>query len=238
MYYLETANAFETREQQARETLLSKVLIPSPVFTLHDKCHAERAEVEVFITDKFRDSYGAEVHEFMPLLLSMSCLERRTGAIGMRKAAGNPLFLERYLDGNIETVMSDELDTPVNRVEIVEIGNLVAGRKGPSQFIFMMAMTALYEAGYKWITFTATRTLANNLDKLGFPMTRLAEASIDRLSEEEAQEWGSYYQTQPQVYAGSLAAATAIARKRPLFRKAMAMYRREIRRLAGQIREH
>ena len=90
-------------------------------------------------------------------------------------------------------------------------------------------------SGYKWITFTATQALANNLKKLGFPLVKLADATSDRLLGNEANEWGAYYDTKPQVFAGSLDAAAALARKRPLFRKALVLYRRKIRRLAKEL---
>ena len=235
MVYTETANAFNPRQDQARDALLSRVLSPSPVFTLHEHDDPERDRVEAFVAGKFSESFNAHIHEFMPLLLSMRCLTRFSGVIGMRKAADTPLFLERYLDSGIAETLSRAVGETVRREDIMEIGNLVAGRKGPSQFVFLVAMSALHEAGYRWITFTATQSLANNLRKLGFPMTLLADASAARLSAAEAAQWGSYYQTRPQVFAGSLDAALEIIRKRPLFRKAMALYRREIRRLARQI---
>lgn len=238
MYYADTDDIYQGRPNRGREALLDRVLAPSPVFTLHDAGHDERADVEAFVARKFHESYGAQIHEFMPLLLSMRCLNRYSGVIGMRRAAAHPLFLEKYLDDDIEQVLAATAGEPVARDGIVEIGNLVAGRKGPSQFVFLVAMTALHEAGFSWITFTATRSLANNLDRLGYPMIKLADASQERLSAAEARDWGSYYHTRPQVFAGSLEAATAIVRKRPLFRKVMALYRREIRRLAGQISGH
>lgn len=219
-----------------REALLGRVLAPAPVFTLHHHDDAERAQVEGFVAERFQRDYGADIHEFMPDLLSMRCLNSYSGVIGMRRAAGATLFLEQYLDCPVETLLSEVSGQAIARRDIVEIGNLVAGRKGPSQFVFLIMATLLHEAGIRWITFTATRALANNLAKLGFPMLKLAEASSDCLPETEAQEWGSYYHTQPCVYAGSLEGAMAIVRRRPLFRKAMAMYRRQIRQLAQEFR--
>jgi len=235
MYYVDTCNTQINTLAPVREALLDKVLAPAPVFTIHRQSDADRAEVEAFVADKFYEAFGAQIHEYMPALLSMRCMNGFSGVIGMRKAATSPLFLERYLDADIETVMAQRLGQDIERREIIEIGNLVAGRKGPSQFVFLVAMTALYDAGYRWITFTATRSLANNLDKLGFPMTVLADASVECLDQIEAQEWGTYYASKPQVYAGSLEDAMAIARKRPLFRRAMAMYRRRIRDISRQI---
>lgn len=230
------ANALQQDQQGSREALLKRVLSPSPVFTLHGNDCDERGKVEQFISEKFRTSYSAEIHEFMPQILSMRCLNSFSGAIGMRKAASSSLFLEHYLDSSIENSISTACGEPVARNEIVEIGNLVAGRKGPSQFVFLIATTVLKLAGYKWITFTATQELANNLNKLGFPMVKLADARLNCLSQEESQEWGSYYDTCPQVFVGSLDAAAAIARKRPMFRQALALYRKEIKRLVLELR--
>ncbi len=224
----------DNEKDTAREALLSRVLSPSPVFTLHGKDEAGRDSVEKFVATRFSKDYGAEIHEFMPDLLSMRCLNCFSGVIGMRRAATSGLFLEQYLDDSIEKLLSDTTGEEVARRQIIEIGNLVAGRKGPSQLVFLIATSMLHKAGYKWITFTATKTLANNLNKLGFPMVKLGEASVDRLPDGAAGEWGNYYRTQPCVYAGSLDGAMEIARRRPLFRKAMVMYRRCIRNLAKE----
>ncbi len=235
MYYLESENNFHNRESQVREALLSRVLTPAPVFTLHGRHCEERQDIEDFIAGKFHSSYGAQIHEFMPILLSMRCLNKFSGAIGMRRAGSSSLFLEQYLDSPIEDCLSNAVEEKVARKDIMEIGNLVAGRKGPSQFVFLIATSLLHLAGYKWITFTATQALANNLNKLGFPLVKLADATSDRLPGNEASEWGAYYDTKPQVFAGSLDAAAALARKRPLFRKALVLYRRKIRRLAKEL---
>jgi hypothetical protein len=235
MVYLDTAKEFQSHHTAPREALLSRVLSPTPVFTLHGRGCEERQDIEQFIADKFQADYNADIHEFMPMLLSMRCLNSFSGAIGMRRAASSPLFLEQYLNNSIEESIANASDEKVGRRDIIEIGNLVAGRKGPSQFVFLIATSLLHLAGYKWITFTATQALANNLNKLGFPMVKLADADVDCLTKEEAKEWGSYYDTRPQVFAGSLDAAVAIVRKRPLFRKVFALYRREIKRLAQEL---
>lgn len=236
MYYADSQTAINEDVTRTHDALLSRVLSPSPVFTLHDRSEEDRPAVEQFVAERFFKDYGAQIHEFLPLLLSMRCLNQFSGVVGMRRATNVPLFLERYLDKSIEQAISEEAGEEVERRSIVEIGNLVAGRKGPSQFVFLIFTSVLHQAGYQWITFTATQALANNLNKLGFSMEKLADANIDRLSPDEAEEWGSYYQTRPQVFAGNLDSAMAIARKRPLFRKALLLFRREIRDLADQIR--
>ena len=234
MTYANSSAVSSNIGQNGREALLARILSPSPVFTLHGRHDDERQQVEDFVANRFRKDYCAEIHEFMPDLLSMRCLNTFSGVIGMRRAAGSALFLEQYLDGDIESVLSAASGHDIARRDIVEIGNLVAGRKGPSQFVFLVATSLLFDAGVRWITFTATQTLANNLEKLGFPMIKLADASSEYLPESEAGEWGSYYQTRPCVFAGSLEGAMEIARRRPLFRKALAMYRKQIMELARE----
>lgn len=240
MLLAEPDNTFRYRQDRARDLLMSRILNPAPLFTLHDRHCGERWQVEKFVTDKFRQSFGAEIHEFMPLLLSMRCLNNFSGVIGMRKAVNSSLFLEQYLDSGVENALAAALgiqEGNIPRTDIMEIGNLVAGRKGPSQFVFLIATTVMREAGFQWITFTATQALANNLKNLGFPMVKLADASIERLPETQAGEWGNYYRNRPQVFAGSLDAAMAIARRRPLFSKATALYRNEISQLVLEVRE-
>lgn len=88
MYYLESENNFHNRESQVREALLSRVLTPASVYTLHGRHCEERQDIEDFIAGKFRSSYGAQIHEFMPILLSMRCLNNFSGAIAAGRFGG------------------------------------------------------------------------------------------------------------------------------------------------------
>jgi len=162
---------------------------------------ARRREAEAFIHDVFARRYGADVAAFAPNLALLEEQGRIIAAAGWRSADGDPLFLERYLDAPIESVLAKIAGHPVQRSRIVEVGGLAAGRRGASvQMIFLMA-EQLDRLGHEWVVFTATRELLTIFLRLGLPLLALAPADPTRLGD-EAGFWGSYYDTLPVVVAG------------------------------------
>jgi hypothetical protein len=86
------------------------------------------------------------------------------------------------------------------------------------------------------MVFTATRGLRNSLQKLGFPLLTLTTASPQHLDAAAQVEWGSYYQSEPLVVAGSLDTALQLIDERPLLRRALRLYRHRINCLAASLR--
>lgn len=208
-----------------RDSLLRRMLTPKPAFTLSRPADAVRTGLEAFVQDRFRSAWGARVTHFLPFLLGMHCLGICTGVAGIRPAAEGPLFLERYLDTKVEVALGALTGKDIARGELAEVGNLVASQRGASHLLFLVFTAALHRAGYRWIVFTATRALRNNLDKLGYPLLTLAPASADRLDPAERAEWGTYYDSEPLVMAGSLDEAMQLINERPLLRRVMRLYR-------------
>ena len=219
---------------QRRISLFNKILSPAPDFELNHRSDENRSEVESFISQKFQQTYAAEVHEFFPEVLCMRCFGNISGTAGMRVAKNTPLFLEQYLDQAIESVLSQQTGKTVARNSIVEIGNLASSQRGASHLLFLLFTSILYRADYRWITFTATQALHNNLNKLGFNLTYLCEADPAMLNKESADDWGKYYDTQPQVLAGNLEDAVKIIESKPLFRRLLRLYRHQINYLAQE----
>ena len=207
-----------------------------PEFSLVAEDDPGRSEVEAFVAACFAASYDASLHHFMPSLLTMSCLGKVSAAVGIRPAMGSDLFLERYLSCAIEEAIADAALCPVDRASVVEIGNLVASRRGASHLIFVVLATALWQAGYVWMSFSATRALRNNLRHLGYATTVLAQADPGCLSGHEQKQWGSYYSTEPLVLAGNLADAMVVSRNNPALRRIMAQYGPVIDTLARTLR--
>ena len=83
---------------------------------------------EAFVADKFQAAWQSRVTSFMPWLLSMHCLGSCSAVAGIRKAAWERLFLERYLDESIEAGLREATGTAIKRSAIVEIGNLADPR--------------------------------------------------------------------------------------------------------------
>ena len=218
-------------QQGHHDALLGRLLNPAPRVDLVHSTHANRKQVEQHVSDRNLSSYGASVDQFMPWLLTLEYLGNISGVAGMRPAGNSPLFLEQYLEEAIENRIANVTGESVSRGSIVEIGNLVAARRGSSHLLFLLFTSALYEAGFEWITFTATRALRNNLENVGFPLHALEAIDASRLDQTILEKWGSYYDTAPLVMSGKLESAMQIIQSRPLLRCVLKHYRQVINEL-------
>lgn len=161
-----------------------------------------RREVEAFIHAVFKVTYGANVTEFMPTLVA---LRDENGvlmaAFGMRSAADEKLFLEQYLDMPIEKLLTEQLGKPITRNEITCIGNLAVSNPRNAGVLIAHIIQHSLEIGIEWCVATAHHSLQNGLIKGGRDVYPLHLADKARLSPEEQIEWGSYYDSMPQVVA-------------------------------------
>jgi len=214
------------------------MLTPKPFFMLIGTADPGRADVEAYIADKFHTAWQARVTSFLPFLLSMQCLGVSTAVAGIRPAARESLFLEHYLDTGVEDALTSLTGREVPRRHIAEIGNLVTSQRGASHLLFLVFTAALHQDGYRWIVFTATHALRNNLQKLGFPLLTLAPASAERLDSDVRVEWGSYYDSEPLVMGGNLDDAMRLIAERPALRRILRLYRATIREVAAGLREY
>ncbi len=179
-----------------------------PSLTLHlvkqHPCTKHREQVENFIRARFSEHYGARIQHFMPCLLALvDAANTLQGAVGLRSAASGSLFLERYLDRPIEEEIALRNGRVLNRNEIVEVGNLGALGTGHARLLIVAVTDFLVAQGFRWVTFTGTPTLLNSFQRLGLSPLSLGEANPARLGEEVG-DWGSYYDSRPQVMAGDI----------------------------------
>ncbi|MDD5301073.1 MAG: thermostable hemolysin [Gallionella sp.] len=163
---------------------------------------ADRAEIEQFISDVFHQAYGAKIKRFKPCLMSLRDQDNKlVAACGFRSAALGPLFLETYLDRPIEAVLSEHVGFPVERNDIVEIGNLSVAEPGMARYLITAINDQLYDTSNQWGVFTAVPMLRNAFLKLGMHPETLGIADKNRLPPEEQAEWGSYYAQNPKIMA-------------------------------------
>lgn len=164
-----------------------------------------RPQLEDFIRHRFAEVYGAHLYSFMPRLFGMNGKDGALhAAFGLRSAVQGPLFLERYLDLPIENAIAEVCKAPVARSEIAEIGNLAGARPGALRELIPLLTRMLHAEGYRWVVFTGSSRLCNGFSRLGLPLEVLAEASVDRLPEDERALWGTYYQHAPSVMLGDV----------------------------------
>lgn len=168
---------------------------------------AGRDELETFVRAAFARQHGAEVRTFMPELLGFrNPLGQLTGVVGMRSAAAESLYLEHYLDEPIEAALARIAGHPVDRGQIVEIGNLAGGNCRAAMRIVSVLPDYLIARGFNWIVFTATDAVQRILARIEAPLVEIAHADADRVAT-AADRWGTYYRTNPRVFAGCLANA-------------------------------
>jgi hypothetical protein len=165
----------------------------------------ERARLERFIAARFHDAYGARVRHFSEHLVGLDGGEGSLqAALGYTGAGKGPLFLEQYLDAPAEALLSRASGRRVERDWIAEVGNLAAA-PGIVRELIPAFGAHLYQLGYRWAIFTATRELHNAFRRLQLEPLVLAPAAASRLPDGGA-AWGSYYAHAPKVMGGSIAA--------------------------------
>lgn len=183
-------------EQQAATPVTVKLLVEQDT---------ERNALQQFIHAVYDRQYAADIQHFMPVLLGLrESSGNYAAALGMRHAAEGELFLEHYLDQPVEeALMATVRAEPgeISRNSIIEVGNLAASHAGGTRWLIIALTAYLQGAGYDWVVFTGVQSLRNSFRKLGLKLFPLAPALLSRLPQEEQDQWGSYYETRPEVMA-------------------------------------
>ena len=158
-----------------------------------------RHQAERFIVNVYAECYGAELAVFpRRLFVSTGPNGDIQCAAGLRFAADG-FFSEAYLDSPIDQLLSARCGAPVERREVFEVSTL-ASRAPLAAGRFIREIVAYGERnGFSWSFFTLTHRLSRMVERLGLAPTRLGEANPQRVP--NAHRWGSYYETDPAVYA-------------------------------------
>ncbi|MDG2518394.1 thermostable hemolysin [Lysobacter soli] len=186
-----------------------RTLRPSLLSQRVDGHHPARVDVESFIAHVYRERYGARLTSFLPHLLAF----RNGGgelqaATGLRYASEGPLFVEQYLDRPAEEAISTRIGRGVQRHELVEVGNFASLSAGDARDIIVRMTELLHGEGVRWVLFVATRQLRNAFNKLHLGTQVLAAAEPERLRD-RSDDWGRYYDSNPHVLWGDIAAGYA-----------------------------
>ena len=214
-----------------------RLLLPHMAIQFDAPSSPQRDTVEQYIAQCFQASYQAEVNSFLPYLLSTPTEGKFTAALGFQPAdTNNTLFLEQYLDSDIESVLSSVLKQTIPRNKIVEIGNLTSSRRGSSQLLFVIVAAILEQAAYEWVTFTATQQVKQLLEKLALNITDIAEANPNRLAD-KGESWGSYYNTIPKIRTTNLVDAMVIFRQHHVIKFMLKNYQNTINTIAKELQQ-
>lgn len=166
--------------------------------------HPDRSGLEAFIACEFARGYGARLQHFCHTLAG--CRDARgewVAALGYTLANDSRLFLEQYLACPIEAAIGAHVGYPVSRSGIVEVGNMAGSDIGAARALIVAMTRHLHGQRLLWVAFTATRGLLNSFSRLRLVPSVLAEADPACLGK-DANEWGSYYATRPQVMFGNI----------------------------------
>lgn len=163
-----------------------------------------RGPVEERIRQGYGLHFGACITGFMPRFASYAHRSGATGVIGVRRAANDRLFLERYLARPIERTIRDATGRPVSRKAIAELGQFVVDDPLIAADFFRDLVPFLIGQEFDWVSFTGTHKIRAILRRIGF--NGLPVARGDRsVATDSGDDWGSYYENEPVVIVGKLA---------------------------------
>ncbi len=112
----------------------------------------------------------------------------------------NQFFSEQYFEGNIETLVSAWINSPVKRTEIVEIGGLASdGARKAAQQLIAEAPWFLMGMGYRYALVTITAQVRFLFNKTGIIYKHLCVAREECLPESHRAIWGRYYEQKPET---------------------------------------
>lgn len=168
----------------------------------------DRPDLRVFISHVFSRYHGARITHFYPNLIDFRIAGRLQAVVGYRDGQSDAFFSEHYLSVPAHELAARHLDRPVEREDMVEVGNLAISDPGQARWVISASTEFLASAGYRWVMFTATRPLANAFSRLGLKPMPLADADPSRLPDKGV-AWGDYYQGAPKVYLGDIHAGCA-----------------------------
>jgi hypothetical protein len=227
----------DLRCKPVKPRVLSKLLSAGPEFDLHAANSQQRGQLERYVARCFARAYKAEVTEFSPLLLDVKCAGNISGVAGIRMAGTSPLFLEHYLDVPVEEVVENTFGEAVSRNDIVEIANLAALRPGACQLLLLMLAGVLHTAGFRYAAFAGTDQIIKTVHKLSEAVRPVGIADPSRLGA-DADHWGSYYDTSPQLLVVDLVATKAIFDEQRLPAAVFAVYEPQIHALAATLQAY
>lgn len=165
--------------------------------------------MERYVRRAFWRVHRASVRSFSPTLLTLRDRQGRiTGVAGIRAAAEEPLYLEQYLDAPVEAVLGTRTGHWVARDSVVEIGSLACASALSACGLLRSLPQWLYEEGFDWVVFTATRRVRDLVRIFDAPLLELCPATLQRVAA-SADDWGHYYEADPRVMAGYLPDAGA-----------------------------
>jgi len=161
--------------------------------------HPLRDQAEAFIRRMYAAEYGAEIKKFPSrIIASLDLFDQISCAAGIR-SDDDGFFSESYLSIPVEETLSQIVSREVLRSQIFEVTTL-ASQAHRTTLRFIEAIGKFGEAnGFDWSFFTLTRRLSLLVGRLGHQMIHLVDADYRRIPDHHL--WGTYYASEPKVFA-------------------------------------
>ena len=190
----------------------------------------QRERVEQFISGVFQAGFQAKIMTYAPHLLYLESERRIQASLGLRHAVGCALFCEAYLETDIISAIGA---TDLSRVDIYELSNLASMNPGSGAHLYILAAIALDMVGCKKLVFTANKAVRNSIAKGGFTARFLANADVERVSN-SSDQWGTYYDGEPQVMVADIPESAAIIRANPQMMALVNLAQSELQHVANE----
>ncbi len=148
----------------------------------------------------YRSYYGASIEPGPEKFAAYyNELDQMVACGGITSATHKNLFSEIYLERPVQTEIAESLRGPVERGEIVEVGSLASASRKIGSELMVLIPFLVWCQGKKYILCTATAPLIKMFESLHINFSPLADASIERISEADRENWGTYYESKPVV---------------------------------------
>lgn len=181
----------------------SREITPANSVLIAKHNHPKYQEIQAFIQKEYLKYFNAQISVDMPILVAYYESGILVGAMGLRPAVNNILFLEQYLEKPIEACVANLSGIPVKRNTILEVGNLALKDKQVASFVIPTFMSVVYEMKYTWCALSATNEIARLFENLGLKSSVLAMCDPTKIVQDD-NDWGTYYSYEPKVIVGNL----------------------------------
>lgn len=169
-------------------------------FSKHDS--ADRDQLDSFISDIFRQTYGAEIKPSRSYLMSLRDHDDDLiAACSLHSAATEKLGLEIYLDTPVEEILSTLTGQTVQRGDIIEVSDFSASELATARYLITAINDQLHFTSKQWAVLNAPPNLRDAFIKLGMDPKIIVDADKSRIGPDELSRWGNFFDQKPQIIA-------------------------------------
>ncbi len=161
--------------------------------------HPQRGEAEALIRGVYREKYGARLDALPPLIAALADdAGRIVCACGVRFASTG-FFSTCYLDDELENVVGDVFHADFREDEMLEVTTLASRRAGHAIRLIRQVIGLGRRLDKRIGVFTTTLKVQALLGRAGMKLVQIGDADASRVANPE--QWGSYYNEAPAVFA-------------------------------------